>query len=115
MIVRQYAPIKLLLGVPFCMAIVFILDVIGTLGPVVGVLYLPIIIISTKAVSNAGVVYIGVTCLVMALVSFVLSGVDGFELLTIYQLGVLSSAIVLTTIASILVMSSASNDFGTPD
>lgn len=115
MIIRQHAPTKLLLGIPVCMAIVFILDVIGPLGPVVGVLYLPLIMISSRVVSSAGVVYSGLTCLVMAFASFILSGVDGFELLTIYQLGVLSSAIVLTTVASILVMSSASKDSGVPD
>lgn len=115
MIVRQYAPARLLLGIPLCLAAVFILDTVGPLGPVVGVLYLPLIVLSTRAVSNAGVAYIGLTCVTMAFASFVLSGVEGFELLTIYQFGVISSAIILTTLASMLVMAPARKGTGIPE
>lgn len=115
MIVRHYAPVKLLLGIPVCLAAVFILDVIGPFGPVVGVLYLPLIVMSTRAVSNVGVAYVGIACVVMSFASFILSGVEGFGLLRIWQLGLLLSAIFLTTLISLLVIAPNSKDNGIPD
>jgi hypothetical protein len=110
MIIKQSAPVSFLFGIPICLCAVFPSDVTGFFEPIVSVLYLPLIAISTRAVSKAGVAYIGLICLVMTCAGFILSKVEGFELITDYQMAMLIAAIIVTTLASIFILAPEESD-----
>lgn len=91
---RNY--LKLLL-VPLSLAAVFLLDIIGPFEPVVSVLYIPIIIVAARIFRRPGIVYVGVVCIVLTTVSYVLAHIEGFDSETLRQYGAIVATVVVTT------------------
>lgn len=102
MIIKENAPIFLLLAIPLCLSAVFLLDVIGPFGPTITVLYLPLIAVATRAFTKSGVTYIGLICAVMTCAGFVLGKVDGFDAIPAHYIVATVAAVVATTTLCLL-------------
>jgi len=105
MIVREDAPTILLCMIPPCLSAVFLADVIGPIAPTVSILYLPLIAIATRAFNRKGVSYIGLICVVLTCISFILSKVEGFQPMALLQIMATVVAIIATTVLSVMLSS----------
>ncbi|MBB4446988.1 glucose-6-phosphate-specific signal transduction histidine kinase [Rhizobium cellulosilyticum] len=98
MIINLRAKTALFFVVPLSMTAVFLLDILGPFDPFISILYLPVIVLSTRAFSNTGVFYSGLVAMVMTSASFVLSQVEGFDGMTSRQFALIAIAIAATTV-----------------
>ena len=89
--------ITMLIIIPLGLSAVFLLDILGPYDPVVGVLYLPLILFSTRVLSGFAVAYVGLAAGVLTCASFVLANNEGFDKITYDQWGAILAAIAVTT------------------
>jgi uncharacterized membrane protein len=101
---ESHTPMWFMFIVPVALAAVFLLDVAGPFDPVVSVLYLPLIVLSTRAFSRLGVTYIGIACTVLTCASFLLANVEGFDSVTVSQFASIVFSIALTTLPAVGLM-----------
>ena len=83
--------------VPLGLSAIFLLDVVGPFEPFISVLYVPVLILAAKLFDKAGVVYVGVVCLVLTSVSYLLANVEGFDSVTMRQYGAIVSTVIIAT------------------
>lgn len=94
---EQSSSIIMLIIIPLGLSAVFLLDTMGPYGPVVGILYLPLILFSTRVLSGFTVAYVGLAAGVLSCASLVLANNEGFDKITYGRWGAVLAAIVVTT------------------
>ncbi|KRB51361.1 hypothetical protein ASE04_11320 [Rhizobium sp. Root708] len=83
--------------VPVSLSAIFLLDILGPFDPVITVLYIPVIVISTRIFPKGIVTYLGLVCVVLTCASFVLGHVEGFDKVRLGQFAAILLAITATT------------------
>jgi hypothetical protein len=101
MVINLHARAFLFFIVPLSMTAVFLLDILGPFDPFISVLYLPVIVLSTRAFNNFGVFYAGLVAMVMTSVSYIVAQIEGFDGMTLRQFMLIAVCIIATTALTI--------------
>jgi hypothetical protein len=83
--------------VPVSLSVIFLLDILGPFDPVITVLYIPVIVLSTRIFPKGIVTYLGLVCVVLTGASFVLGHVEGFDKVRLGQFAAILLSITATT------------------
>lgn len=90
----------LLLIIPLALLAIFLLDILGPPYSGVSVLYVPMILFSSKVLPSRAVIFVGVVCAVFTFASFILASVEGFDMMSAKQFVAILVAIAGTTYLS---------------